>query len=215
MKMNNSVKDNFDFLLEMYKTKQEFYSPWIQRKEIASWAGVLLYVGIYSFLFKILLEKYDKTINTVDLITIILPIFVLIIYLSFIIFSLIHSHFASIYYHTAYMAAFRNVLFKFKSKGHSEIIDFEIDPELDIPGFLVDEFKVRIKKLKPYQNECHPLKIVLHFWSFEWFKKKENRKKPPFGNLAKQEASIYSLIFIFNLILLFPLVRIIYPYIFC
>ena len=127
-------------------------------------------------------------------------------------FALVHSHFASIYFHTAYITAFTNKIFELKSKENSMDIDLDIDQTLGIPKFLVNNFQKRIKIIQPYQNECHPLKIVFHFWSFDWFRKKENRKRPPFGNHAKQEAAIYSLIIIFNIILLFPFVRILYQF---
>jgi len=204
---NNNSNLEEKYILNFLVNTSDSYVPWIQRKETASWTAVVFTSTVYAFLFNFLTEHNSHNITKFDFCTITLPLLFFDIIFTIVLFAFIHSQFSSIHHYSAYFLALRNIIYGIFKDKHLSQLNFDIDQETKLPIFLNKEFKKQRDFIQPYLNKNHPCKILQHFWSFDWIRKKENRKKENFTNYAKQEAAIYSLLILFNIVFLSFVIR--------
>jgi hypothetical protein len=198
-----SDSERISIIVETLNKEIESYTPWASRKEIAAWTAIAFYLALVwlfvDFLLKISLEKLIIFKSFIEII----PLFILLIFVSIIFLIFIHSQFSSIYDKSSRTNAIRNTIFKILS-NKNEPIDLDVDKDENILKIILPELEYQKEWIRP-SSGFHPLNVLFDLWSFRWARKREDRK---YNTHARQEAAIYSLIIFSWALLLILLLKI-------
>jgi hypothetical protein len=180
----NKIKYQIDYLSQVKETSQSL----LDRKENAVWAAFALYVTGLVFLFR-RLEEYKK----LECYKRILICFIIIL-IAISVFAFIHAQYSSIYDKKATIGASQALL-----------LDI-IENEKPIKNFQMTHENLYHSKLgieQKFRGKLHPLRIVISFLCLDWTKS-SNREMT---TVNTQEASIYFLLFLFNIICIILLLK--------
>lgn len=194
MKSKNLTKEQ---LLNYISNDNNLTIQWIQKREIASWSAIILYLAtIWSF--------YSKFSNNTSILEYLSPVIILF---GYILFRFIHSQYASIYYRIVYTRSLTKVIYGL-IEDNITISDFHFDDEKLQPNFMNEKINTELNYTQPYNGKLHPIAILLRFWLpplhnlfyvklFKCVKPEKAKKK--LNNYSRQEASLYSIIILVSL----------------
>jgi hypothetical protein len=215
---NEILDKKLRYYIESLRPVQTNYVNWIQRKEVASWTAIALYLASLMYSFSFLKNNYLKYLNELQNSCLQLIIIILIIITLFlvavIIFAFIHAQYSSIYFN----ASLNQALIKFVSESiqynykYDDLLGeaydkYYKDRKCIYPAFIQN----RIYQLQKYNNSLFGKKgrvliLIAYIVFLQW---------GPLGNkfnsnIMKQEASLYSLMFFANAIYIIMLCLYVY-----
>jgi hypothetical protein len=185
---------NHERRIELYinslVNQREFFSNWIQKKEISIWSATLLYVGIYWTVFAFLFEK--KSLAGHKIIIIIFSSMILLLFVAF-----IYSQFCAMIYAAAARLTITNGIARILANPQNfGSLDLELrsDNETIIPKFLENELEIQKGNVDSFKDRNRPFQVLWHvflglltfFLSKYW---RTNLRK----NRERQEGIIYLL----------------------
>ena len=147
MKSKNLTKEQ---LLNYISNDNNLTIQWIQKREIASWSAIILYLAtIWSF--------YSKFSNNTSILEYLSPVIILF---GYILFRFIHSQYASIYYRIVYTRSLTKVIYGL-IEDNITISDFHFDDEKLQPNFMNEKINTELNYTQPYNGKLHPIAILL------------------------------------------------------
>ena len=189
-----------DRLIKVFVQDKASHYSWVLRKEIAIWSAIIFYSAILWTIF----NTGFKGCKNISMPIAICSIITLAI-IAKIFFSFVHSQFSSIYYTGCRMVALFNIIQTIIDNPDSaKKLDSSEQKDSFYPKYIKTEMDTLWPKYQPFRGKLHPIKIFLIFW-FGWFYKKSTRDK--LSNHHKQEACIYSLILLMNVIYVYLIIK--------
>ena len=173
----SKLENQIDYLTQLKETSQSL----LDRKENAVWAAFALYITGLVLFFKSL-KKYQNQ-NCRNKILLCFTLFIIAIT----VFAFIHAQYSSIYDTKATAHASKILLFRLIDSGNPV-------ENLGITHDLL--YREKLKEEQKYRGKLHPLRIMISFICLDWTKS----GKRELTSVNIQEASIYFLLFLFNLI---------------
>ena len=191
--VNYKFETNEDFKklelqINYLSQNQTFSTSWIDQKETNAWAAFALYLTglaiVVKFYPKPPIRKIYKFFIPLVIITVAISAF-----------AFIHAQYSSLY-DTSSHANASNFLIK-------KIID-EGKPVTNFSDCLKQLYHRELSKNQKFRGKKHPLKILKYYILLDWIKSSNDRK---INNLNIQEATIYFLLILFNIISIFIIIR--------
>lgn len=207
-------------LINLLKEERNSKTFWIQRKETAAWTSAVFFITLlglfYNFIItQFLLNIFSKPIYNFSSITLILLL------LFWIFFKFIHAQFAALYYETAKSWVHDEIIFDLINKK-SEFLE-KINSFKDLHDYRHKLILQRQRDdFQKFIGHWHPFLIGLYFWKYipvpipiiyfiiliieciyPEFKDKDEKKNKKIwyktkklNTLERQEAALYSLLFL-------------------
>lgn len=190
-KFENTFSDKKLELQINYLTQRKISSTtWTIQKETNAWAAFALYltgvVVLFNFLHKIRFNYF---------VTFIIIIFI-IVSAATSTFAFIHSQYSSIYLTSADANASNELISRIIDKGK---------PVSNMSECISQLSKNNLIKNQKFREKKHPLKILKYLLRFDWTKSSNDRELR--NNLNIQEATIYFLMILFNIILIIYVIK--------
>jgi hypothetical protein len=219
MKTIGADNQKIDFIVAILNNLQNLHLNWIQRKEISAWSAIILFLTIQWVLFNFINSTYDNFAMIGQIIFSVLFVFIFFAVLS-IFFFFIQSQYSSIYYSLAYIEVLKDMVVNLISENHiSTVSIYKKFITLISSEKVKNRVEEYLKNKQRYRGKYHPIKILLDFWKIvfkylysftyeilitqkitgEKYKRSENDEVMS-DNCIKQEAAIYSLLFIITFV---------------
>ncbi len=203
-----------EFLLKLLFPNGIGSVAWIQRKETAVWSAVALYLAGLLYLLNFITTKeriivIDKMSDVMFflmveyIIVVMLALFLMVLFL--IIWAFIHSQFSVIYNTNAEAYVYyKRISESLRNKaGFSGVTEFIIRNPKGLG--IIDPITIRQNELQRFPDDgLRIIKLLWLFWkcifnlSWKWVDK--NGKPQLLSPINKQEAAIYSLMIVVNLV---------------
>jgi hypothetical protein len=183
----NQIEKISDHLMENSKSR----IPWIQRKEISAWSGLIFY---YAILWSLGSLISDQDISKID------PLYFILFFtcLGFAFFRFIHTQYASIYQMNAHSFVHKRVAMQIIVQKSQFFLTNEIENIDTLFEYINKKIEFEIhNNFQKFRGKLHPLQIVFYFWFYIFiflFQKIFKLKKRKLNNNEREEAALYSLL---------------------
>lgn len=151
-------ENRIELLINSLIGQRDFYSNWIQKKEISIWSATLLYVGIYWTIFAFLFEKESFEGTYHKIIVIVFSSMILLLFIAF-----IYSQFCAMIYAAAARLTITNGIMKIMANSvdfDSQDLDLGSDNEMMIPKFLEKELDNQKKNVDNFKDKKRPIQVL-------------------------------------------------------